>query len=168
MRFIKFRHYVCIYWFLKVWLVDVERARTVTIKKKLTHRVVEVADGSCSSRAAESHRGIEMELQQYGCNVFSLQGWVLSESRHFCRHQSSSWKSQVRNHWQRYWQVHQTPWPFQTGVGCIMRRVTGGVVRDLCNSHSNRVNELWKQTGKDLGEYLREWLEDSQHSHAGA
>lgn len=140
-----------------------ERAQTTATNKLPSQK-------SCSTAAAEGPQRVVVMKLQWNCDVFSPQGWALSDSSYLCCRQSSMWKPQVRNHCQCYWQVHQTPQPFQTGVGWIMRRATRGLVWDLSNSLSNRLNELWKQTENDLGVSLRESFKDTEHSqksHAG-
>lgn len=119
--------------FWKVRLVVMGRAWTTAIikvePKSSKSRSTAAAEGATESR----RDGFEMELRLYGCSVFSPQGWGPSDSSYLCRRQSSVWKPQVRNHCQRYWQVHQTPQPFQAGVSWIMMCFTGGLVWDPSN-----------------------------------
>lgn len=143
------------------WPWSVHRARPII---KLSYQVIKVAAQLQHKGHRESSwwkwNGIApMWLQRFLTSRLSL-----SDSSYLCCRQSSMWKPQVRNHCQCYWQVHQTPRPFQTGVDWIMRRATRGLPWDHSNSLSNRLNELWKQTEKDLGVSLREWLKDTEHS----
>lgn len=118
--------------------------------------MLEVADGiCCSSTAAKSRHGIDMELQQYGCNIY------FHFRTEFCLKQaiSSVINPVPGNH---RWEItdnvidesmkHHVH--FKQVSGSIMRRVTGGVLRYLSNSHSNRLNVVLWNRQKRIWDYI--------------